>query len=446
METDLSTSNNLKNSPEKRTKVRTIVFLLIFVAITINYMDRVNFAVAVPVIQKQFGFSIGKMGQISFAWGIVYALFNFPGGWIADRLGLRKAFSFALGWWSIFTIVTALAYNFGSWMIIRALMGLGEAPVWPLNAKATHDWASTTERSKAFTLAGSGQFVGPAFGTILAGWIVTAFGWQWAFISFGVLGLIWIPIWFVLVRDVPASHPWVNQAELRFIQGMSGASSTEKTTATRGDFIVALRAIASRNGIGVFITFLTFGYILFTFLYWLPSYMYFVFHLSIIKSAAWATVAYLGGFIGFLISGPINDYLIVRFGRGVGRKMGAGIPMVLMVLMMLGALQTSRDHLVAATVILMGLSMLVMNASVGAWAVNAIDLAPSVRNSAFVYGIYNGVLNLMGAFNSLILTWIAGQHGFIAAFLSAIAFMIVFLIGLIFVIDKRGIIPSEGGI
>ncbi|MDA8205362.1 MAG: hypothetical protein M0Z36_04785, partial [Thermaerobacter sp.] len=114
-----------------------------------------------------------------------------------------------------------------------------------------------------------------------------------------------------------------------------------------------------------------------------------------------------------------------------------------MIIMMLIAVETSKAHAVIPTVVLIGLSLMAMNSTVGSWAVNAIDLAPNPRSTAFVYGIYNGVLNLMGAANSIILTRIAGSSGFIAAFSSAILFMVVFLVGLIFVIDHRGVISTK---
>ena len=119
---------------------------MMFVAIVINYMDRANFTVSVPLIEKQFGFDIGQMGQIAFIWGLAYALFNFPGGWFADKLGIRKAASFALGFWSIFTVLSAVAYSMVSWCVIRGFMGVGEAPIWPINAKTTSTWSAPTER------------------------------------------------------------------------------------------------------------------------------------------------------------------------------------------------------------------------------------------------------------------------------------------------------------
>ena len=441
---DVQAGSELATGAGRKTRVRFIVFLMMFTAVVINYMDRANFNVSAPLIEKQFGFNIEQIGRISFIWGLAYALFNFPGGWFADKLGIRKAASFALGWWSIFTILSAVAYSMVSWCIIRGLMGAGEAPIWPINAKTTSTWSAPSERARAYTMAGSGQFFGSIVGVFVSGWIVQWLGWQWTFIIFGALGLIWVPIWWVLIRDTPQSHPWVNDRELRFIQGVAGALPRREKEEHLGreEMKQALKVMLTRNGIGVFLTFLTYGYILFTFLNWLPIYMHDMFHLSIVKSASWTSVSYIAGFVGFLVSGPVNDWLVAKYGYAKGRKLGAGVPMGLMIVMMLCALETSRLNLVAPSALLIGLSLLVMNASVGAWGVNAVDLAPTPKSSAFVYGIYNGVLNLMGAYSSILVTVIANKFGFIWAFSSALIFMAIFLFGLVVVIDKHGIAPA----
>src|ERR1041385_3082306 len=108
---NLQAESEFAASTSPRTRVRFIVFLMMFTAVVINYMDRANFNVSAPLIEKQFGFNIEQLGRVSFVWGLAYALFNFPGGWFADKLGIRKAASFALGWWSIFTILSALAFS-----------------------------------------------------------------------------------------------------------------------------------------------------------------------------------------------------------------------------------------------------------------------------------------------------------------------------------------------
>src|SRR6266480_3427479 len=103
------------------THVRHVVLGLTVAAYMITYMDRVNIASAVPVIQKELGFSMVTVGWIlsSFRWG--YALFQIPGGWLGDRIGPRRALSLIVTWWSIFTSATALAWSATSMAAVRFL-------------------------------------------------------------------------------------------------------------------------------------------------------------------------------------------------------------------------------------------------------------------------------------------------------------------------------------
>jgi beta-lactamase class A/sugar phosphate permease len=384
-----------------------------FLCVFVNYMDRVNFSVSIPAIRQQYGFTLEEIGAIGFVWAIVYAIFNFPGGWLVDRIGLRWGMVLTLGWWSVFTAITPLARGLSGWYAIRGLMGAGEAPIWALNAKSAGTYAKPEQRSTHFTWAGSGQYLGPAIGTLLAGWILVKFGWQWTFAAFGIAGLLILPFWAAIVRN-HSSHESAGQADWEGIR----------------------RVFFSRTGAGMLLVYLTFGYILFTFLYWMPSYMYYTFHMGMLKSAAWSSLGGLLGFAGFIISGPFNDRLAARFDRLTARRIGAAAPMFCAALCVVFSLFTARAQMAGTTAVLIGVAQLLMNMTVGAWAVSVVDVSPNPASTGFVYGVYNGVLNVMGAFNSLIVTWIAGRYGFPAAFGSALAFMLLFLVGILFVVDR----------
>jgi len=415
------------------TKRRYLIVLMMFLSIFVNYMDRVNFSVSIPAIRHDFGFNLDQIGQIAFAWGIIYAVFNFPGGWIVDRLGLRWGLFATLGWWSVFTVLTPFAGTLTGWFVIRGLMGAGEAPIWPINAKCANTWAAPSERSRLYTWAGSGQYVGPAVGTLVAGWILVEFGWQWTFILFGIAGLVILPFWLLIVRDRPALDPRVNQAEVAWIANRAHPQEKADWEGIKAVFF-------SRTGFGMLLIYITFGYILFTFLYWVPSYMYYTFHMSILKSAAWASLGALLGFVGFVLSGPFNDALVAKFDRLTARRIGTAVPMVGTASCIVVSLFTAQAGMGGLTAVLIGVAQLTMNLTVGAWAVNIIDISPNQASTGFVYGIFNGVLNIMGAFNSLILTGLATRFGFPVAFGSALFFMLIFLVSILFIVDR----PSYG--
>lgn len=412
------------------TKRRYLVFLLMFLSIFVNYMDRVNFSVSIPAIRHDFGFSLEQIGAIAFAWGIVYAIFNFPGGWLVDRLGLRWALPIMLGWWSVFTALTPFARGLGGWYVIRGLMGAGEAPIWSINAKCAKTWTAPRERSTLYTWAGSGQYLGPTIGTLIAGLILARFGWQWTFIVFGIAGVLILPFWFAVVRDRPGLDDRVSAQERAWIGNHADANE-------RADWHGIRNVLLSRTGLGMLLIYLTFGYILFTFLYWMPSYMYYTFHMTILKSAVWASLGGLLGFAGFIISGPFNDRLVARYDRLTARRIGTAAPMCCAALCIVASLFSAKAELAAATAILIGVAQLLMNMTVGAWAVNVVDISPNQASTGLVYGFYNGVLNVMGAFNSLILTALATRYGFPIAFGSAIVFMLVFVGSILFVVDRE---------
>src|SRR5260370_32956964 len=118
------------------THSRHVVLALVIGAYMITYMDRVNLASAVPVIQRDMGFSMITIGWIfaSFRWG--YALFQIPGGWLGDRIGGRRALSLVVVWWSIFTSLTAFAWNAAAMGVFRFFFGMGEAGALPLSPRS----------------------------------------------------------------------------------------------------------------------------------------------------------------------------------------------------------------------------------------------------------------------------------------------------------------------
>src|SRR4029077_16090025 len=111
-------------------------------------------------------------------------------------------------------------------------------------------------------------------------------------------------------------------------------------------------------------------------------------------------------FAGFILSGPFNDRLVAQFDRLTARRIGTAAPMFCSMLCMIASIFSARAELGGFTAVLIGFAALLMNMTVGAWAVNVIDISPNQASTGFVYGVYNGALNIMGAVNSLILAWI----------------------------------------
>src|SRR5580765_3721519 len=196
---------------------RHVVLAMIVAAYMITYMDRVNIASAVPVIQKDMGFSMITIGWIfaSFRWG--YAVFQIPGGWLGDRIGGRRALALVVVWWSVFTSLTAFAWNATSMGIFRFFFGMGEAGAFPIATRSLSRWMLPTERGFAQGITHAGSRLGAALTPPLVVLIIAAYGWRAAFYVFGVVGVVWATAWFWYYRDTPEEHRGVNAAERELI-------------------------------------------------------------------------------------------------------------------------------------------------------------------------------------------------------------------------------------
>ncbi|MEM3267220.1 MAG: MFS transporter [Conexivisphaerales archaeon] len=420
--------------------VRWAITSLLTLAIAVNYIDRIIWVIAEPKFSQTFGWYTGSgplpalalknIALILFIWSIAYAFFNFPGGWIVDKLGIRKGMATFFTIWSVFTAATAATFNFISMAVVRAIMGAGEGPVWPINGKNARTWSHPSEESTMFTLAGSGQAVGPIIAAVIGALQVTYWGWQITFVFWGVLGLIFAAVWYFYVRDSPRAHKGVSENELQRIE--SGRGKTQDTESahlsSKDTWKITLKlAFTTRAGIGELLIFISFAYILGAILSWVPTYFYSSFLHNVTSTGLYSGAVYASLLGGYLASGPINDGLSKRMGRASGRRVAALIPMTLMVLFVAASYFTGTAGEIIPTAILLALAGGVMNITVGSWAANAITISPG-ETSATVYGFYNGVLNIMGAFTSLIIATLAIRYGFPAAITSTVFFMLLFIL------------------
>ncbi len=181
-------------------------------------MDRAAMTAAAPVIQKELEFSVTQMSVILTAFWWAYALFQVPGGLVTRRFGPRRTLAVAGLWWSVFTFITPYGVIFLGFVVIRALLGVGQAADWPASVFTLHRWFPRQEQSRGNSLLLCGLYLGNVIGTPLVVWIMTTFGWYQVFHVFAVLGAILAVLWWWLVRDEPRDHPHITPAEVAHIE------------------------------------------------------------------------------------------------------------------------------------------------------------------------------------------------------------------------------------
>jgi MFS transporter, ACS family, hexuronate transporter len=215
---------------------RWVICALLFFASTINYIDRQVIGILKPTLQREFGWSEIDYADIVFAFQLAYAIAFLFAGRMMDWLGAKKGYAIALVIWSIAAIAHAEAPVFGTaaasilasvglvysasvagFIVARLALGFGEAGNFPAALKVVADWFPKSERAFATGLFNSGTNIGALVTPLLVPWITIYWGWYWAFVITGALGLLWLGLWWPLY-GAPESHPRVSKAELAHIR------------------------------------------------------------------------------------------------------------------------------------------------------------------------------------------------------------------------------------
>lgn len=396
--------------------VRYRVLVLTFASALIMYVDRVCISVAAPTIQADLGFDRVTMGWIfsAFSWG--YALFQVPGGWAADKYGPRKILAFSMSWWSVFTVVTAAAFSAWAMAAYRFMFGVGQAAGFPTASRSLVRWLPVHQR--AF---GQGfQHAGSRFGAALTPLIVVAMigqvGWRAVFYVFGAAGLLWALLWYWYYRDYPEDHPRVGQEELEILRlsGFEGKSAERKA-------VPWAKILRSRNLLLLSMLYFCYGWVLWMYLAWLPTYLVEEREFTLIGMGVGASIPLLAATLTNMLGGWFSDWLARRWnslrrGRLVISVMGFSIAALGLVP---GALASDAvTALACLTVALAGLELTVPVS----WAI-CLDIGGEFSGS--VSAFMNTMGNVGGALSSICVAYLVTLFNWTVPFLLAAVLCIV---------------------
>lgn len=203
------------------------IALLCFAANVIAHCDRVSLSVAVPALMKEYDWDSAQMGGVLSAFFTGYALFMIPVGTMVNRFGPRRVFAASMGFWSLFTMLTPLARSAQSLFGMRFLLGAGESGTAACINGTLARWFPPGEFARAAGLCWSAGYFGPILAFPLASWLLVHFGWRAIFLGFGVIGFLWLPLWWRSAEPPgarsPASPvPWRSLLARREVWGVFG--------------------------------------------------------------------------------------------------------------------------------------------------------------------------------------------------------------------------------
>lgn len=284
----------------------SLLFFLLAPITFVMSLDRTAIAVAAPTIQHEYDFSLIEMSVIltSFSW--TYALLQVPGGWLAERFGPRRMLFWANSLWSVLTAATPLGFNLASFVGLRALLGAGQAADWPSAIVAIRRWFPLRERGKGNSILLGGLYLGPIAAAPITTWVISAFGWRWAFYGYGALGIVFGIAWWVFFRDHPAEHPHITPNEVALIGEGDGRRAP---AIPPGAFAQCLREMQFW-AIGLQYFFL----VMIQSFYgtWLPTYLVTARHLSMKAMGIYASLPWVAMFCSVFVTGAVADVILRR--------------------------------------------------------------------------------------------------------------------------------------
>ena len=283
-----------------------------FTLTAITYLDRICISAAAPFIMRDLSLTALEMSVVFSAFTLAYSLFEVPSGWLGDVRGPRRILTRIVVWWSAFTMLTAAAQGFRSLVVIRFLFGAGEAGAFPNVARSLSRWFPVRERGRAQGIALLGSRVGGMLSVPLALLVIEAWGWRASFVIFGAVGLIWAAAWQAWYRDRPEDHPRMTAPELAWIQ-QDGPPPEASPVPWRVLF-------TTRNLYALAVMYFAFGYGLYFYFTWLPTYLIQELGFSTMAGGAFAALPFVLAGAADVGGGWLTDRLSQRFGLRVGRS------------------------------------------------------------------------------------------------------------------------------
>ncbi|MFZ6771247.1 MFS transporter [Undibacterium sp. SXout7W] len=409
---------------------------LLGVGVLINYIDRIGLSVAAPQIQELFKLSPVELGLLfsAFAWS--YATLQIPVGMVLDRFGPTRVGRWGAFLWGVASTITAFSSGFAGIFIARILLGVAEAPAFPVSSKATGYWFPRSERGLATAIFDAAAKFSNVIGVPLIAVTIVSFGWRWGFGITAVLSFSYFILFYVFYRD-PSQDKNLSKVEYDYIKQGGAAPEGKADTSAIG----MLGYLLTQTKVwGLTIGFAAYGYSFYLFLTWLPGYLVQTMHMSILKSAGYAAIPWVFATITDLfVGGWLIDHLVSRgFDESKVRK-GVLIIGMLFGLAVFGATQTV-DPVWAIFWISIALGGLASAAPVG-WSLPSL-IAPK-GGAGTIGGIMNFVNNLMGAAAPIVTGMIVGAtNSFTNAFFVAGVILLIGIISFVFVLGKIEPIPD----
>ena len=355
----------------------TIVLVLLCLMYGITYIDRVNVSTASLVFKQDLHLTNAQVGLVFSAFAYPYVFFTTIGGWLSDRFGARRALTVSALIWGSATIVTGMTTTLAAMLAARAVLGLGEGATFPIATRAMCAWLPERRRAFAQGVTHSSSRLGTAVTPPLVAWLIALLTWRGSFVVLGIVSLAWALAWAVYFRDNPADHFSITAKELESLPPF--------VLRDRKADPVPWLSLARRM-VPVTVVYFCYGWTLWLYLAWIPSFFLHSYRLDVKKSALFSSGVFFAGVVGDTLGGVVSDRILSKTGDRIMARRNlvvAGFVCSMQCMLLIFFVRS-----VSAAVICLSLGFFFAEFTIGPmWAI-PMDIAPQFSGSA------SGLMNI----------------------------------------------------
>ena len=281
-----------------------MVLLLVCLMYALTYIDRINVNTAGPVFQKDLHLSTAQLGWVFSAFGWAYLALQVSGGWVSDKFGARLALTVCGIVWAGATMMTGLVGSFTALIVARVVLGLGEGATFPTATRALSDWFPAEKRGFSQGITHSFARLGNFFTPPLVAWLIKVSSWRNSFVVLGGASLIWSLVWWFYFRDDPKDRSGITQEELARVPRYIPRTERKHDPVPWGPL--------ARRMFPVTVVYFCYGWTLWLYLTWLPSFFLHGYKLNLKNSALFSSGVFLAGVVGDTLGGLVSDSIFKK--------------------------------------------------------------------------------------------------------------------------------------
>jgi ACS family hexuronate transporter-like MFS transporter len=291
----------------KASTLQWTIAAMLFLATTINYLDRLALSMVSRTLRVEFAMSEQDYSHVVTIFLLAYAIMYAGSGYLVDRLGTRRGFALFISIWSIAAMLHGLARGKWSLAACRFLLGLGEPGNWPAAAKAVAEWFPMTQRALGVGIFNAGSSMGSALAPPVVAALTLWYGWRTAFLFTGAVGLLWLAAWLFLYQP-PHKNRLLAPGEYEKIK--DHVRPPEEAVAASASKIHWRKIIGMRECYTLIVARFFTDPVIYFVIFWLPEYLEKErgFDLKMVGQYAW--VPFIFGDIGYVLGGWLSGRLI----------------------------------------------------------------------------------------------------------------------------------------